>query len=96
MPTHPNQRNHASPLRAQRCCAVLTRELQLRCSSAPVHWWQHHQQIYPDLRPCALRWSLVQLVAVVLIDRETGGAEHRAVLTFNSFSKHRAAARRRH
>jgi hypothetical protein len=42
-----------------------------------------------------LRWSL-QLVAVVLIDRETGGAKHRAVLTFNSFSKHRAAARRRH
>ena len=42
-----------------------------------------------------LRWSL-QLVAVVLIDRETGGAKHRAVLTFNSFSKRRATARRHH
>ena len=60
MPTHPNQRNHASPLRTQRCCAVLTRELQLRYSSAPVHWWQHHQHLP---RPKAVRVALVARAA---------------------------------
>ena len=71
-----------------------TRELQLCCRSRTFVGAQS-RSIYAGLSPRALRWSL-QLVAVVLIGRETGDAEHRAVLTFNSFSKRRATARRHH